>query len=77
MENADAFGTKKDGMEEDGDEDAAAQDGEMAEEMKDDMYETDEDDKGGDYNAEGYFDDGGEDAGDDYDAGDGGDDSYD
>ena len=42
----------------------------------DDTFETDEDEMAGDYNAEGYFDDGGEDAGDDYDAGDGDDGAF-
>ena len=39
------------------------------EEEVDDQYTSDEDDMAGDYNAEQYFDDGGDDAGDDYDAG--------
>ena len=39
------------------------------EEEVDDDYDNDEDDMAGDYNAEQYFDDGGDDAGDDYDAG--------
>ncbi|MCJ1437007.1 hypothetical protein MMC27_006390 [Xylographa pallens] len=54
------------------DEDAAepADDDEAPpEEEVDDQYTSDEDDMAGDYNAEQYFDDGGDDAGDDYDAG--------
>lgn len=47
------------------DEDADAS---AEEEILDDEYEEDED-EGGDYNAEQYFDDGGDDAGDDYDGG--------
>ena len=39
------------------------------EEEVDDDYDDDEDDMAGDYNAELYFDDGGDDAGEDYDAG--------
>ena len=39
----------------------------------DDDYEEDEEEVGDDYNAEQYFDDGGEDGGDDYEGGDGGD----
>ena len=35
----------------------------------DDEYASDEDEMAGDYNAEQYFDDGGDDAGEDYDAG--------
>ena len=65
-----------------GQDDEDAEEGEgvagadKAEEEIDDIYQTDEEDMEGDYNAEAYFDDGGEDAGDDYDAGDGGDESY-
>ena len=36
---------------------------------RDSEYASDEDEMAGDYNAEQYFDDGGDDAGDDYDAG--------
>lgn len=43
-------------------------DEEEEEELLDDEYEEDED-EGGDYNAEQYFDDGGDDVGDDYDGG--------
>lgn len=42
------------------------------EEDVDDEYEDDEEEMAGDYNAEQYFDDGGDDAGEDYDAGDNG-----
>ncbi|KAI9709626.1 MAG: hypothetical protein M1812_007675 [Candelaria pacifica] len=41
-------------------------------EEQDNDYEDDEDDMAGDYNAEQYFDTGGDDAGEDYDGGDGG-----
>ena len=47
------------------DDDSATEDPDV-----DDEFDEDDDD-GGDYNAEGYFDDGGDDAGDDYDVADG------
>ncbi|MCJ1469494.1 hypothetical protein MMC07_008127 [Pseudocyphellaria aurata] len=53
------------------DEDPTVRGGEEEEEedeLVDDEYEEDED-EGGDYNAEQYFDDGGDDVGDDYDGG--------
>lgn len=43
--------------------------GEPPEEERDSEYASNEDEMAGDYNAEQYFDDGGDDAGDDYDAG--------
>ena len=56
----------------DGDNDEIKkEDGEEAPEEVDDEYASDEESMAGDYNAEQYFDDGGEDAGDDYDAGEG------
>ncbi|MCJ1474000.1 hypothetical protein MMC13_002656 [Lambiella insularis] len=51
-------------------------DEEPPEEEADDQYTSDEDDMAGDYNAEQYFDDGGDDAGEDYDAGEGNDNGY-
>ena len=64
-------------MDEVDDEDDAEEnaDEEGPDEELDDQYDSDESEMAGDYNAEQYFDNGGEEAGDDYegDGGDGGD----
>lgn len=75
LSKLDAVATAEDGDEKGSDVDDVVEDGDEeggAKSDHDDEFEEDEDDMVGDYNAEQYFDDGGDDAGDDYDGGDGG-----